>query len=141
MGEELESTDIIISGPVQTETKTNGSYSEPLQLKSSIKPPPDGTTSSEKPDYVYPLKTTTEDSFKETVEPHLTFYGQLLNTLMDSSLKTKLEELWITLHKEETTEIEFSDTEETIPPLKFGLSNLSETELMFISEISKETNV
>merc|ERR1711957_774217 len=95
--------------------------------------PPDGSISSEKLDYVFPLQASTEpilpsigniNSLNKTVEPQLTFYGPLKNTLMDSSLKPK-KELWTTLEEKETTEMQFSDTAETSARPKFGLSNLS----------------
>merc|ERR1712032_1370751 len=47
---------------------------------------------------------------------------------------------WTMLQEEETTETPSSDTEETIPLHKSGLSNQSDTEITYISEISKETN-
>jgi hypothetical protein len=60
---------------------------------------------------------------------------------MDLLSSTELEELWITEDKDQETETPLLDGQETIPQLKSGLLNQSDTEITFISEISKETNV
>ena len=69
------------------------------------------------------------------------YNGESSDTETDLSSKPETEELWITEDKEPETETPLLDTQETIPLLKSGLLNLSDTEITSISEISKETNV
>ena len=99
----------------------------------------DGSTLSEKQDFVFQLETTTEDQSKKDVQITQMLHGEPIDSEMVTWLDAEMEESWTMPDKEIEMETQFLVTVETTLPLKSGLSTEAMVHTLHL-EISKETD-